>query len=86
MNQTRLESLVEVLLNTAVGFTVSYSVGPLMYIYLDIPYSGTSNFVITTAFTVISIIRSYVIRRWFNAGLHNLAKTISRNLIQWRNR
>jgi len=80
MQQTRLESLIEVCLGTAIGFTISYSAGPLMYAYLDIPYSHTSNFVITCGFTVLSIARGYLVRRFFNNGLHALAKKIANRL------
>lgn len=85
MKQTKLESLVEVCLNTAIGFAISYSAGPLMYMYLDVPYSHTGNLVITSGFTVLSIARGYIIRRWFNAGLSKTARKITVALYNWRN-
>ena len=80
MNQTRLESLVEVCIGTSIGFTISYSVGPLMYMYLSIPYSYTGNLVITTGFTVLSIVRSYIVRRWCQTYLRRLNKFIVRKI------
>lgn len=75
MRQTRFESLIEASLNTASGFVVSlivwrWIVAPLMKLPLDM----TSNLVITSIFTVVSILRSYVWRRFFNAGIHKAVK------------
>lgn len=69
-SQTRLESLVEACINTATGFAVSYATwiwvaGPLFDI--DIGYGGT--FWLTCIFTVVSILRQYVWRRFFNHRL-----------------
>ena len=85
MNQTRLESFIEVCLGTAIGFLISYSAGPLMYAYLDVPYSHTGNLVITGGFTILSIIRGYIIRRWFNRDLTKAARKLTALLINWRN-
>lgn len=84
MNQSRLESLIEVLLGTAIGFVISYSAGPLVYMYLDKPYSYTGNLVITLGFTILSIARGYIVRRWFNAGLSRIASRITLQIINWR--
>jgi hypothetical protein len=37
---------------------------------IGIQASLSQNFISSIIFTVISIIRSYAIRRWFNAGIH----------------
>jgi hypothetical protein len=37
---------------------------------IGIEASLSQNFISSIIFTVISIIRSYAIRRWFNAGIH----------------
>ena len=71
MNQTKLESFIETLLNIASGFIVSlvvwqWVVAPLYNIPVDIE----SNIGITAIFTVTSIIRSYYWRRFFAIGLH----------------
>lgn len=71
MNQSKSESFVEACLNTASGFVVSllawrWIVAPLMGLPLDMQ----SNLIITGIFTVISIVRSYIWRRFFNKGLN----------------
>lgn len=71
MNQTKLESLLEVAVSIAIGFCVSlafwrYVVVPLF----KLPVGTGENLEITALFTVLSVVRSYIMRRFFNAGLH----------------
>lgn len=61
MKQTRKQSLIESITNVAIGFIISLL---SVIIILDKPLA--ENVLITLYFTVISIIRSYVIRRYFN--------------------
>jgi hypothetical protein len=39
-----------------------------------------TNLVIGMIYTVISVARSYVIRRWFNARLHRIVENIAHKL------
>lgn len=64
--QTKKHSFYEALSNTAIGFIISLSATFVIFPLLDIPTTSGQNIVITLFFTVISIIRGYVIRRWFN--------------------
>jgi hypothetical protein len=71
MMQTKLESLFEQTLSTATGFALAFTawrfvVTPL----LGIPIDNGQNLLITSFFTVLSIARGYVWRRFFNAGIH----------------
>jgi hypothetical protein len=77
-DQTRLASLIEVCLSVAIGFTVSYTAWPFVAALYDIPYSHSQNLGITGIFTVLSITRGYVVRRFFERGLHNLSTSIAR--------
>lgn len=73
--QSKVHSLLEATLNVLVGavvaFTSQYIVFPIVGIQ-DV--SLATHLEITAWFTIISVARSYVIRRWFN-GLH-LRRTI----------
>lgn len=80
MNQTKLESLIETVLNVAIGFVVSFSVWPLVAHVFSLPYSVASNLGITAIFTILSITRGYVVRRWFNKRLHSASARLARNL------
>lgn len=64
--QPRKFSLIEAITNTLVGFVISFLIQILIYPTLGIPVTFKQNVIITTVFTVVSILRSYVIRRIFN--------------------
>lgn len=64
--QSKKQSLVESITNTFVGFIIS-----LTAIFLILPLFGVEstpikNIGITLCFTIISILRGYLIRRFFN--------------------
>jgi hypothetical protein len=66
MSQSRTQSALEAAANTAVGYGVALlsqlAVFPMFGIH--VPFS--SNLAIGAWFTAISLVRSYVLRRWFN--------------------
>ena len=66
MSQTKLQSLTEAVSNVAIGFGVALSSQLIIYPLYDIHISFTKNVSLTCVFTVISILRSYVVRRFFN--------------------
>lgn len=70
MNQSKLESLVEACLNTASGFVVSLIVWRVLAGFLGYDISWSTNLFITGIFTVVSVLRSYIWRRFFNRGLN----------------
>lgn len=78
--QTRIESIIESTINTASGFILSFAV----WQWLVAPMFGfnlpvSDNFWITVIFTVVSVARSYVWRRFFNAGLHRVIRNYLRS-------
>ena len=64
--QTRLQSLIEVAANVASGFVVAWLTGLWVYPLLGYHVSAGTNTTITVIFTVVSVVRSYLWRRWFN--------------------
>lgn len=82
MNQTRLESLLESIVNIIIGYGVALMSQLVIFplVGIDVPLS--TNIVIGFWFTIISLIRSYVIRRWFNAGLHKAISATARRIAQ----
>lgn len=77
MNQTRVGSLIETLFNVAIGLAVSIVANALVFPRFDFHPSVTQNISISVIYTVISIVRSYIVRRWFNARLHAAAQRLS---------
>lgn len=66
MTQTRTGSLVESLANIAIGFGINWAANMLVLPLFGFHVTGSQAFGIGVIFTVISLIRSYVLRRWFN--------------------
>lgn len=78
MNQTRIESLIESFMNICIGYLVALLSQIIIFPMFDIHVSLSDNLLIGAYFTLISLVRSYVIRRWFNARLHNAAQSLAR--------
>lgn len=80
MNQTRLGSLIETMVNIAIGFTINYFANLLIFPLFGFHITPGANFTLGVIYTVISVIRSYCIRRWFNAKLHSMAQSMAAKL------
>lgn len=64
--QAKVDSLMEAVCNTAVGFTISLTTWVFLSRAMGIPLSWGENLFITGVFTVVSIARGYILRRAFN--------------------
>ena len=64
--QSRLSSLWESCSNVIIGFFISFLIGLLVYPMFGLDASAATCFGITLVFSAASILRSYIIRRWFN--------------------
>jgi len=73
MQQTKLGSFYESLMNIAIGAVVALVSQLLVFPMFGIDVPLSTNLGIMAWFTLISVIRSYVIRRWFNDRLHSAA-------------
>lgn len=74
--QTKLESFIESLTNILIGYGVALASQLVIFPHFDIHVPFTTNLWIGAWFTLVSLIRSYILRRWFNAklrrALHNI--------------
>jgi hypothetical protein len=66
MSQSRLLSAVESGANVAVGYVVALLSQLAVFPMFGIQVPFSTNLWIGAWFTVISLVRSYVLRRWFN--------------------
>jgi hypothetical protein len=66
MTQSRIDSFMEAVTNTAIGFVVSLITWAIVAYALSIPMTWGKNLEITGIFTVVSVARSYLLRRAFN--------------------
>jgi hypothetical protein len=68
--QSRLGSLIEVVVNTIIGFVISFAANlVILPMFGHGSPSMANNLGMTAVFTVLSLLRSYVLRRWFNARI-----------------
>jgi len=67
MKQSRLMSLVESLVNVLVGYGVAVATQMAVFPLFGLALTVTENLLIGLIFTVVSIVRSYALRRGFEA-------------------
>ena len=77
MKQTKLGSLIEAVMNTCIGFGINFIANLLIFPLFDMHISLGDNFLMGLIYTAISVIRSYAVRRWFNAMLHRAANKLA---------
>lgn len=66
MAQTQLGSFAEAWANIAVGFGINFCANLIVLPWFGLHVTPKSAFGIGIVFTVISLARSYILRRWFN--------------------
>jgi len=78
LQQSKLSSLIESIFNVIIGAVVALISQILVFPIYDIHVSLQTNLWIMAWFTFISVIRSYLIRRFFNAKLKEAAEKLAR--------
>lgn len=77
MEQSKLSSLIESLINILIGYVVALlsqlAIFPMVGIHIPL----STNLEIGAYFTLVSLVRSYVIRRWFNKMIRESAKRLA---------
>lgn len=66
MKQSKKHSALESITNVVIGLITSIVTQMILYPILGIPVTFSQNLIITAVFFVISFVRGYVIRRFFN--------------------
>jgi hypothetical protein len=77
VNQTRLGSLIEAVMNVFIGFWINFFANLLILPLIGFNITIADNFFIGFLYTLISVARSYVVRRWFNAQLQRAAQRMA---------
>lgn len=66
--QTWWGSIVEAKANIAIGFGVAYAANLIILPFFGIHGNDpVKNLGVTAAFTVVSVVRQLIVRRWFNS-------------------
>lgn len=84
MEQSRLASFIEACVHTAAGYVTGFVTQVFLFPLYDIHVPATSNLQIAGWFGLVSLVRSYAIRRWFNASFHRFAVHLSQFLLTVR--
>lgn len=77
MTQTRLESLIEALVNVVIGFMINYFANFVIFPHFGFHISASANLAMGAIYTVISVARTYCIRRWFNKHLKTMTRALA---------
>ena len=75
--QSRRSAIIEAWVNILIGFTINYGMNLALLPLVGAHLSLSENFMLGWVFTAASIVRQYVIRRWFNARIHALATSMA---------
>lgn len=65
--QSKKQSLIESLTSVGIGWLIGVILNMLVLPLFDYDVSLTDGVLISIIFTAVSVIRSYIIRRWFNS-------------------
>jgi len=66
MKQSKIQSIIESVIRTIIGLVTSILIQLILYPIMGIPVSFKQNLIITFVFFIVSIIRGYLVRRFFN--------------------
>lgn len=66
MSQSKSMSLLEAVTNTAVGLVIAYFAQIWFFAWAGIAVTDSQNVALVLFMTVVSIVRSYMLRRLFN--------------------
>ena len=64
--QTKKQSLIESITNVAIGYIVAVISNAAILPLFGVSLAFSDSMLIAVWFTVISVIRGYAVRRWFN--------------------
>lgn len=77
VGQSPRSAIIEAWLNICIGFTINYVANLLFLPLIGAHVSMADNFWLGWIYTTVSIVRQYVIRRWFNSRLHSAAQRLA---------
>ena len=81
MTQTRLGSFIEACINVAIGFAINFVANLVILPLIGFQISVGQNLFIGVLYTIISVARSYAVRRWFNARIHRAALRLAGEVV-----
>lgn len=80
-SQTRLGSFIEACINVLIGFWINFFANLVILPMVGFHITMAQNLYIGLLYTIVSVARSYAIRRWFNARIHTAAHHLAQKAI-----
>ena len=77
MRQTKLGSFYEACINVAIGFGINFIANLIILPFFGFNITLMDNLYIGLLYTVVSVVRSYVVRRWFDRKIHEAAQRMA---------
>lgn len=77
MKQTRMSSFIEAWINVLIGFAINFVANLVILPMFGFNITLEDNLYIGILYTIISVARSYAVRRWFNEYIHRTAVKLS---------
>lgn len=81
MQQTKLVSGIEAAVNIGTGFIISFGLWIMVAPWFGWETTVSQSASLTSIFTVTSLARSYLWRRFFNNGFHQVTVDVVRRLL-----
>ena len=75
--QSRMGSFIEVCINIAIGFSINFFMNLTIFPIFGWNISVSENLLLGVIYTVVSVIRGYVVRRWFERKIHDAAMRLA---------
>jgi len=73
LGQSPRSAIIEAWINIGLGFGVNFVANVWLLPLVGAHFTHAENFALGWVYTAISIVRTYTIRRWFNARVHRAA-------------
>lgn len=70
MKDSRIKSLTESIFNIIVGLTINFTANIFVLPFFGMPFSWTNLSLIAVIYTIISLLRSFFLRRLFVHGFY----------------
>lgn len=80
MQQTKTGSLIESLFNVAIGFAINFVANIFILPLVGFHITPGQNLFIGVLYTLVSVARSYCLRRYFNKKLHAAALQLAQKI------
>lgn len=77
--QSRKGSFIEACINVLIGFWINFFANLVILPLVGFHISISQNFYIGLLYTLVSVARSYAIRRWFNRYIVKAAQKVAGN-------